>query len=83
MMQSVVIIGFALVLTIGAPAEAARNYCEATVAERLDRLNVEPSDISGISYALEYGGGRNGGRVVGILAWVSLHSRAGAAWSST
>ncbi len=73
-MRSVVMIGFALALTMGAPAEAARKYCEATVAERLDRLNVEPSDIRGISDALEYGGGRNGGRVVGILAWVSLQS---------
>ncbi len=73
-MRSVVMIGFALALTIGASAEAARKYCEATVAERLERLNVEPSDIRGISYALEYGGGRDGGRVVGILAWVSLQS---------
>ena len=74
MMQSVVIIGFALVLTIGAPAEAARNYCEATVVERLDRLNVEPSDISGISYVPIRRGGRDHKRVVGILAWVSLQS---------
>ena len=73
-MRSVVMIGFALALTMGAPAEAAQKYCEATVAERLDRLNVEPSDIRGIYYALEYGGGRNGDRVVGILAWVSLQS---------
>ncbi len=73
-MRSVVVIGFALALTMGAPAEAARKYCEATVAERLDRLNVEPSDIRGISYALEYGGGRDDDRVVGILAWVSLQS---------
>ncbi len=73
-MRSVVMIGFALALTMGAPAEAAGKYCEATVAERLDRLNVEPSDIRGIYNALEYGGGRDGGRVVGILAWVSLKS---------
>ncbi len=73
-MRSVVMIGFALALTMGAPAEAARKYCEATVAERLDRLNVEPSDIRGISYAPILSGGRNGGRVVGILAWVSLQS---------
>ncbi len=74
MMQSVVMIGFALALTMGAPAEAARNYCEATVAERLDRLNVEPSDIRGISYVPIRSGGRDHRRVVGILAWVSLQS---------
>ncbi len=64
----------ALSAPAGTPAEAAQEYCEATVAERLDRLNVEPSDIRGISYVPERGGGRDGGRVVGILAWVSLHS---------
>ncbi len=74
MMKSVVMIGFALALTMGAPAEAARKYCEATVAERLDRLNVEPSDIRGISYVQERRGGRDGGRVVGFSAWVSLKS---------
>ncbi len=74
MMKSVVMIGFALALTMGAPAEAAQKYCEATVAERLDRLNVEPSDIRGISYVQERGGGQDGGRVVGFLAWVSLKS---------
>ncbi len=74
MMKSVVMIGFALALTMGAPGESGRKYCEATVAERLDRLNVESSDIRGISYVPEYGGGRDGGRVVGILAWVSLQS---------
>lgn len=74
MMKSVVMIGFALALTMGAPTEAGRKYCEATVAERLDRLNVESSDIRGISYVPERGGGRDGGRVVGILAWVSLQS---------
>ncbi len=73
-MRSVVMIGFALALTMGAPAEAAGKYCEATVAERLDRLNVEPSDIRGISYAPIRGGGRDHSRVVGILAWVRLQS---------
>ena len=64
----------ALSVSAGTPAEAAQKYCEATVAERLDRLNVEPSDISGISYVQELGGGRDGGRVVGYSAWVSLKS---------
>ena len=73
-MRSVVTIGFALALTMGAPAEAARKYCEAAVAERLERLNVEPSDIRGISYVQERGGGQDGGRVVGFSAWVSLKS---------
>ena len=74
MMKSVVMIGFALALTMGAPAEAARKYCEATVAERLDRLNVSPSDIRGIFYEARRRIGRNNDRVVGILAWVSLKS---------
>ncbi len=73
-MRSVVMIGFALALTMGAPAEAAQKPCEATVAERLDRLNVEPSDTRGISYVPIHGGGRDNSRVVGILAWVSLQS---------
>ncbi len=74
MMKSVVMIGFALALTMGAPAEAARKYCAATVAERLDRLNVESSDIRGIFYDVQRHVGRNNDRVVGILAWVSLKS---------
>ncbi len=74
MMKPVVMIGFALALTMGAPAEAARKYCEATVAERLNRLNVEPSDIRGISYVPKRRQSRDGGRVVGIVAWVSLRS---------
>ncbi len=73
-MRSVVIIGFALALTMGAPAEAAQKYCEATVAERLDRLNVESSDIRGIIYDVQRHISRNNDRVVGILAWVSLKS---------
>ena len=74
MMKPVVMIGFALALTMGAPAEAARKYCEATVAERLDSLNVEPSDIRGISYVPDRSRNSDDGRVVGIVAWVSLRS---------
>lgn len=60
--------------TIATPAEAAGSSCVATVTERLDRLNVEPSDIRSISCLADRRGGRDGGRVVGITAWVSLHS---------
>lgn len=74
MMKSAVMIGLALGLMIGAPAAAARDHCKAAVAERLERLNVEPSDIRGISYVVERGGGRDSSRVVGISAWVSLLS---------
>jgi hypothetical protein len=60
--------------TIAAPAEAAGSSCEATVTERLNRLKVEPSDIRSISCLADRRGGRDGGRVIGITAWVSLHS---------
>ena len=50
MMKCAVTIGLGLGLMIGAPAEAARNPCEATVAERLERLNVDPSYIRKIDY---------------------------------
>ncbi len=59
--------------TIAAPAEAAGGSCVATVAERLDRLNVAPSDVTKISCVKEIGG-KDGSRVVGITAWVSLQS---------
>ncbi len=59
---------------IAAPAEATGSPCEATVVEHLDRLNVEPSDIRSISCLADIRGGRDGGRVVGITAWVSLNS---------
>jgi hypothetical protein len=54
------------------PAEAARKYCEAQVSERLDPLNVGPSEISGIDYDIQRTGSRN--KSNRILAWVSLHS---------
>jgi hypothetical protein len=44
------------------------------VSERLDRLNVDPSDIRSIFYDLQRRSNRNSNRVVRILAWVSLHS---------
>ncbi len=59
--------------TIAAPAEASGSSCVATVTERLDRLNVAPSDVTKISCVKEIGG-RDGSRVVGITAWVSLQS---------
>ena len=73
MIKSFVTLGLALVLLSGTPAEAARTYCEATVSERLDRLNVDPADVLGIFYHVQRGTGRND-RVFRILAWVSLQS---------
>ena len=67
-------VALALVLLSALPAEAAQTYCEATVSERLGRLNVDPSDIREIYYEAQRHIGRNVDRVVGILAWVSLRS---------
>lgn len=67
-------IALALFLLLAPPAEAAQKYCVAKVSERLDRLNVSPSDISGIFYDAQHHRGRNSDRVVRILAWVSLQS---------
>ncbi len=64
----------ALVLSAVAPAEAARTYCEASVMQRLDSLNVSPADIRGISYDAIRNRGRNSDRLLNILAWVSLES---------
>ena len=68
--------GMALALGLFAvlPAEAAPSYCKAAVSERLDRLNVDPSDIRGIYYDIQRNRGRSSDRVVNILAWVSLQS---------
>ncbi len=74
MMKSAVMAGLALVLLSGTPAEAARAYCERTVAERLDRLNVDRSDVRGIIYDAKRGGSRDNDGVVRILAWVRLRS---------
>ena len=73
MMKCAVIIGLGLGLMIGAPADAARNPCKATVAERLERLNVDPSDIRKIDY-VAVRGNREGGQLIGFEAWVSLRS---------
>jgi hypothetical protein len=64
----------ALVLLTVHPAGAAQTYCEPRVSERLDRLDVDPSDIRSIFYDLQRRSGRDNDRVVRILAWVSLHS---------
>ncbi len=73
MIKSVVTLGLALAVLSSTPAEAALAYCERTVAERLDGLNVDRSDVRGIYYAAHRAGGRRD-RVVRILAWVSLQS---------
>ena len=64
----------ALVLLAVHPAEAAKKYCVAQVSERLDHFDVDPSDISGITYDVQRRSSRNSDRVIGILAWVSLKS---------
>lgn len=63
--------------TITAPAEAAVSSCETTVTEHLNRLNIDHSDVRKISCLADRRGGRDGGRVVGIMAWVSLQSCTG------
>ena len=63
----------AAIVTIAAPAEATGGSCVATVTERLNRLNVAPSDVTEISCVKDVGG-RDGDRVLGITAWVSLQS---------
>ena len=74
MMKCAVIIGLGVGLMISAPADAARNPCEATVAERLERLNVDPSDIRRIDYVPVRRFSRDNTRVIGFEAWVSLRS---------
>ncbi len=63
-----------LVLLTAYPAESAQTYCEPRVSERLDRLDVDPSDIRSIFYDAQRRSSRENDRVVRILAWVSLHS---------
>ncbi len=74
MIKSVVTLGLALAVLSSTPSEAGLAYCERTVTERLDRLNVDRSDVRGISYHAQRAGGRESDRVVRILAWVSLQS---------
>ncbi len=64
--------GLAWGLAVHWASEAARAYCERTVTERLDRLNVDRSDVRAISYRAQRSGGRENDKVVRILAWVSL-----------
>jgi hypothetical protein len=79
MMKSTLGIGLALTLVLlpALPAGAARKYCETQVHERLDRLDVAPSDIHDISYEAQRHPGRNSDRVTRVLAWVSLNSCTG------
>ncbi len=75
MMKCAVIIGLGLSLVISAPAHAARSPCKATVVERLKDLNVDPLDISKITYVARRNSMRGGGGpVIGFEAWVSLRS---------
>ena len=76
MMNSTVRIclALALVLLPALPAEAARKYCESRVSERLDRLDVDPSDIRNIFYEAQSHSNRDNDRIFRILAWVGLHS---------
>jgi hypothetical protein len=64
----------AAVGTTSMPAEATGVSCEAIATQHLERLNVDPSDVRKISCVADRRGGRDGGRVVGVTAWVSLHS---------
>ncbi len=74
MIKSVVTLGLALAVLSSTPSEAAYTYCERTVAERLDRLNVDRSDVRSIFYEVRRQAGRDTTRVFDILAWVSFHS---------
>ncbi len=75
-MKSAVKVGVALALVVlsAMSAEATDFACKATATERLNRLNVEPSDIRKISCIEVRRGGRDGDRVKGITAWVRLRS---------
>ena len=74
MTKCAVIIGLGLSLMVGSPAEAARSPCKAAMAERLDALNVDRSDIRKISYVVLHSSHREGGPMIGSEAWVSLQS---------
>ncbi len=73
-MKSAIMAGLALGILTASTAGAARESCEARVTERLDRLNVERSDIRGVFYDVQRQTRGDDSRVVGILAWVSLKS---------
>ncbi len=76
MMKPTLVIGLALALALlpAPPAGAARKYCAAQVSERLDRLDVAPSDIHDIFYEAQRHAGRDNDRVTRVLAWVTLNS---------
>ncbi len=61
----------ALALLTAMPAKAEHD-CEPTVTERLNRLNVDPSDVRKIDWLEETRGDDE--YVVRIDAWVSLRS---------
>ncbi len=73
-MKSAIMMGLALGILTATPAGAAREPCEARVVERLDRLNVERSDIRGVFYDVQRQTRGDDDRVIGFLAWVSLKS---------
>ena len=76
-MNSILRIGLTLVVFLlsALPADAvgSRKFCEAEVKERLDLLELDPSDIREITYDAQYSG-RDNRRLVRALAWVGLHS---------
>ncbi len=74
MMKSALMTAIALALVIAAPAEATQHDCEAVVAQRLDRLNVDPSDIRKIFYIPIYRFMADDEELIGYEAWVSFHS---------
>jgi len=77
MMKSVLMTGIALALVTAAPVDASEHdglHCEAAVGQRLDRLNVDPSDIRKIEYIPTYKKAGGDNIVIGYEAWVSLHS---------
>ncbi len=66
-------LGIFLLPALPAEAVGTRKFCEAEVKERLDLLELDPSDIREITYDAQYSG-RDNRRLVRLLAWVGLHS---------
>ena len=75
---SVVVLGAALAPLLGTFAHSAGAYgggrCEQAVIDRLERLNVDMSDVRNVFYTLRIKTSRDDSRVVGIYAWVNFHS---------
>ncbi len=75
---SVVVLGAALAPLLGTFAHSAGAYgggrCEQAVIDRLERLNVDMSDVGDIIYTPRIKTSRDDSRVVGIYAWVNFHS---------